>query len=257
MSGSIGIDAHGRFRRCARCGWLDERSESRCAQCGAPAEQNTANTDAIELRVVRLAGELRERSLDDLRAIRDALATRSPPRLAPIARTALVELEGRALLVAPDEERRREATREVIAAIAAMRGELALWSDDAITHGDDRVRPAKSLTDAHVAVVTRALALSRAQRDALSAARWLIVSDPAPLCRSLASLYELVALARPELARTRRAFLARFNGADRTPAAQAALGALLARVVLRVSPETPLPPELAMLDRWLDAAPRG
>ncbi|MFO0556967.1 MAG: hypothetical protein U0269_03000 [Polyangiales bacterium] len=257
MSDSPAIDARGRFRRCTRCGWLDDRSESRCVQCGTLAEPHTPTTAAIGRRVVRSASEPRERSLDEIQAIRDAIATRSPLRLTPIARTALVDLDGRALLVAPDEQRRRDATREVIDAIAAMRGEVALWSDDASADRDDRVRPAKSLADADVVVVTRALALSRAQRDALSAVRWLIVSDPAPLSKSIASLYELVALTRPELARTRRGFLARFTGADRTPAAQAALGSLLARVVLRVSPETPLSPELAMLDRWLDAAPRG
>lgn len=257
MTNSYAIDLHGRFHRCERCGWLDDRAGSRCVQCGAAKTKSTATTVPIELRVVRSTGELRERSLDEIQAIRDAIATRAPARLSPIAHEALVELDGRSLLVAPDEQRRREATREILDAIVTIRGEVALWGDEPITDAVEQIRPVKSLTDADVAVVARALSLSRSQRDSLAAVRWLIVSDPAPLSKSLASLYELVAITRPELARTRRAFLSRFNGADRTPSAQAALGSLLARVVLRVSPDIQLPPEQALLDRWLDAAPRG
>jgi len=251
------VDSGGRFHRCARCGWLDERSQSPCLQCGAVVERVPQSTAPIELNVVRACGEPRERSIDEIQAIRDAISARAPVHLAPITRTAIVELDGRTLLVAPDEERRRVATRAILEGLAALRGEIALWSDDGFSHGSDRIRPANSLADADVVVLARALSLPRAQREALSSTRWLIVSDPDPLSKSLSSLYELVAITRPEIARTRRSFLARFSGVDRSPATQAALGSLLARVVLRVAPDAPLPAQLAALDRWLDAAPRG
>lgn len=257
MSDPLRFDLRGRFHRCAHCGWLDERTHSHCLQCGRAAEPPRWTSVPIELQIVRSRGALQERSLDHIQRIRDALAARPAVRLTPIAHQALVKLDGRLLLVAPDAQRRREAAREILAAIASIRGELTLWSDEPITDASERIQPVTALADAHVAVVARALALPHAQRAALAAVRWLIVSDPAPLCQSLHSLYELVAMTRPELARTRRAFLSRFNGAHRTAVTQAALGSLLARVVLRVSPEVPLPPELALLDRWLDAAPRS
>lgn len=256
---ALGFDAHGRFVRCARCEWLDDRASLRCVQCGLErAAPPLAPPPTIELRIERLTPEMHSRSVSEIAAIRDALVERSKPTLSPLARRAIVEHTGRLWLLASNDERWSAAAHEIFAAIAVMRGGLDAWSDEALER-TPLVRAAKSLTNAQCAVVRRALSLSRSQRDALRSVRWVIVADPAPLARSLASLHELIAIARPEIARTRRAFTARFAGIDRagSGADVASLGALLSRVALRVDEDAPLTGGVAQIERWLDAAPRG
>jgi ribosomal protein L37E len=250
-----GLSSTGRFARCSRCGWLDDAANSPCAQCGLPRElRERQQAPAVALSIDRRAPAIREAPVGAIAGITASIT--AAPRASDTARRAIDDLGGRIVLLAPSDASWERAALDIVEWLAATRGSLDVWTDVARLSIGPIARRVPAIDQAECVVVARALSLSRAQREALSARPWLIAADPAPLARSLASLHELLALVRPELAGTRRAFVARFG---RGPAATdaAALGALLARITLRVEADQPLAPALAPLQRWLDAAPRS
>jgi hypothetical protein len=250
-----GLSSAGRFARCSRCGWLDEAGSSPCAQCGLARERvERAPPPTIALSVERRTPTIREAPVGALASISASVS--AAPRVSETARRAVDELGGRLVLLAPTDESWANAALDVVESVAVTRGSLDVWTDLPQLAIGPIARRVAAIDQAECVVAARALSLSRAQREALSVCAWLIAADPAPLVRSLASLHELLALVRPELAGTRRSFVARFG---RGPAAtdDAALGALLAQTTLRVEGDHPLAPALAPLQRWLDAAPRS
>ena len=172
---------------------------------------------------------------------------------------ALTAMGGRAILLAPSREAFATHAARIAAELAAARGEMPVFSP-AISLADQApLRVVGRAQDASLALLDAPLATSRAQREALREVPWLLAAATDALSRSLASLHELLALVRPELAGTQRAFFARFGRVDREGATldDSALAALLARATIRVEPATPLDASLAPLERWLSAAPRS
>ncbi len=261
------IDPRGRFRRCCRCGWLDARTESTCAQCGLRVEDDSAiisDATRVELTVVHAQTSLVECSPNALASLRVALANAEPLVSDALVRHALVTLGGRVVLIAPSHERWIAAAAQIVAALAAMRGALTAWTDVDRARFSSMICWSEQLSSAQCAIVTAPLALDRASKDALRTVPWAIIDARAAFAsgRLLTALHEVVSLARPELAGTRRSFIANFAGIERVDShtnamEEAALATLLSRVVLRVDESSALPDELAPIGRWLAAAARS
>lgn len=247
----------GSWIRCARCGWLHAAREALCAQCGRerplPAHDHV---ERAELAVVYEPIELRAVEVRTMLAMVRALAAQPP--LSDETR-ALAAMGGRAILLAPTRAAFATHAARIAAELAATRGELSVFSPAISLADAASIRVVSRAQDASLALIDAPLATSRAQREALREVPWLLVAATDALSRSLASLHELLALVRPELAETHRAFTARFGRVDRDGATldDSALASRLARATIRVEPSTPLEPSLAPLERWLASAPRS
>lgn len=172
---------------------------------------------------------------------------------------ALSAMGGRALLLAPSRSSFVSHACQIAAELGEARGELAVFAPSTAREALGALRVVDRPQDASLAVLDAPLSLPRAQREAVREVPWLVAAATDALSRSLASLHELLALVRPELAGTQRSFSARFGRVDRDGRTldDSALAALLARATIRVEPELPLEAPLALLDRWLAAAPRS
>ncbi len=262
MNEVLRVALDGSSSRCARCGWLDASTERTCAQCGAtraPGAELTVQTAPVAFAhhtpsPLHVAASEWAAALDRVRA-----GPRSVP-LEPRVRETLARHHARCVVLS---ERSEEFVRHVGSVAEALRGRRGsilihcVGSSDALRSVGDPPRERSDLPS--LCVTDRALSLSAKERRVFEGAAYALVCEPDPLRDGLTSLHAVLSLARPELASTRRSFLARFGRvAAGVPAHDhAALGALLTEGVLLLDARASERGPLALIHRWMDAAPRG
>jgi hypothetical protein len=256
------IDPRGRFARCARCGWLERASRGACAQCGsAIGHEPVSAAAAVELTVIHRNVALSQCSLVELESLR-AQCDAPTPELDSNTRRALEACDGRCALIAPTAERWIEAALAFVRALVQLRGAIAIRcvGSEALRAAIDAIElDTGERSNGEVFVSDDALSLDRAAQRAVSNARYCVVGAPPESVATIEQAFALYSLVAPEELGSRRAFLARFRGADAGPSARdAELGALLSTRTVRVSrPDAVAAGERRGLERWLDAAPQS
>jgi hypothetical protein len=254
--------------RCDRCGWLDERSTARCAQCEAPLPQGRSLSVELEPLVV----EHRELPLVAVTpaawtaALRGLRAPLPDESLDPAVRETLARHHARCAVLAERAEAVHRHAEAVADALRARRGHILIHGVGSpcllAALGEASKREVTDSSPALLFVTDRALSLTAKDRRELDRAPYALVSDPHPLREGLVSLHALLALVRPELASTRRSFLGRFAGAlgGSSVHLDAALGTLLSDAIVLLDEH---PPEvggfgpIGPIRRWIAAAARG